>query len=618
MEIENLRQNDEIEQLNENYLQISSQVTNLSDDLITGLNSVRSKSTLINMNDLSQDVKEAMTGNSVAVVGVGAIQNDNIVNNTIKQSKMSDAILSEYGNLIDYDKCSFSMNLDDSGKEISSEYRDVSDYIPILGENYVVGNNNAYEIFYFDIDKVYISKQFPNTSNLVDLTIPEGARYFRVTMYKSTFENYGLYPYVAINKDKYLGTYSGIAGTPTITAPLYTKNDIILTDNNIKNYSISQKKLETNIINAINKNPDYELTNMGNLFDDRLIMKDVAFTTIDIEDFVKVGGFITSYYLNINIAHQYQCFTYGGYYIKWFNESYQLISVDSLLGNKTFTPPIGAKYAKISGELKNIEDKSSSNYLQFVDKSVNILNGMNQIVNPVYKANYLFTETTQLYPELSNKKMIFFGDSWCAGNTSYPGGWASYIRANTYNTICDNKGQNGSTWAQCYNNYLSPSKIAELDVNYDIVCIEAFTNGLYTADPYKTIGKVNTTLFNSIDEINTQMTDTICRDIELCLFQLSHYYEGKRICIIFPYQSRSQAYNNACFKNTIPLVKQIAQKYSIKVFDDFYTSNIPIFDRKYFWDEGEETEEEKIGTHLNQLSYPIIGKNIIEHLNNWA
>lgn len=618
MEIENLKSNSEIQQLNTEYNLISNQITNLNNNLTSGLNSVRPKNVLIGMADLSQDVKTAMTGGSVAVTGQNSVQNENIVNNTITQSKMYDAVLTEYGNLIDYSKCSISKTLNENGQETDSIARDISDFIPVLGNNYAVGNNNAYEVYYYTIDKQYISKQFPNTSNIVDLIIPENAKYFRVTMYKSTYQSYGLYPYIAINKDKYIGNFGNQAGTPTITIPLYSKSDIILEDNNILNNSINEDKFDTDTFNNINKKPDYQLTNLGNLFDDRLIIKHKFFNYIDTEIFSNENGFITSYLINIDTTHQYQCYTFGNYSLKWLDANKDEISVESLIGSKVLTPPDNAKFALLSGDLDNITDKTGNNYLQLVDRAVHVLTDINQVINPIYKANYLYVESTELYPELTNKKMIFFGDSWCAGNTSYPGGWASYVRSNTVNTICENKGQNGSTWAQCYNNYLTAEKIDILDNDYDIVCIEAFTNGLYTDTPYKTIGEVNNTLFNSVDEITSQMSDTICRDIELCLFQLTHKYIGKRICIIFPYQSRSQAYNNACFKDTIPLVKQVAQKYSIKIFDDFYTSNIPTFTRDYYWDTGDETPEEKIGTHLNELGYQIVGRNIVQHLNNWA
>lgn len=596
----------------------NQKINSLNNQLTEGLNNARTKNELITMADLSQDVKTAITGGSVAVVGENSVQNSNIVNNTISQTKMKDAILSEFGNLIEYDKCSLSKTLDNTGNEVDSVARDVSDFIPILGENYHVGNNNAYSVYYYTIDKTFISYQSPNTSNLIKLTIPENAKYFRVTMYKSSYSGYGQYPYVAINDDKYIGTFTNIVGTPTITSPLYTKNDIILADDNIKNNSINQNKFDTETFNILNKNPDFELTNLGNLFDNRLLIYDKGFTHLSTEIQNMKGSFITSYLVNIDVTHQYQCFTFGSYYIKWLDEDENEISVDILVGLKVLTPPENTKFGLISGSVEQTLDKTGRNYLQLVDRAVHVLTDINQVVDPIYKGNYLYTETSELYPELTNKKMVFFGDSWCAGNSSYPGGWASYIRSNTVNTVCENKGQNGSTWAQCYNNYLTSEKINDLSNDYDIICIEAFTNGLYTDTPYKTIGEVDNTLFNSIDEITSQMTDTICRDIELCLFQLAHKYVGKRICIIFPYQSRSQAYNNACFKDTIPLVKQIAQKYSIKIFDDFYTSNIPTFTRDYYWDTGEETEDEKIGTHLNELGYPIIGKNIIQHLNNWS
>lgn len=47
----------------------------------------------INMSDLSQDVKEALTGGSVAVVGINSVNTDNIVNKAVNYQKVTDNIL---------------------------------------------------------------------------------------------------------------------------------------------------------------------------------------------------------------------------------------------------------------------------------------------------------------------------------------------------------------------------------------------------------------------------------------------------------------------------------------------------------------------------------------------
>ena len=61
----------------------------------------RDKDILITMSDIGQDVKEAMTGGSVAVVGKNSVLSDNIVDGQVSIGKLSRDIAPATSNLYD-------------------------------------------------------------------------------------------------------------------------------------------------------------------------------------------------------------------------------------------------------------------------------------------------------------------------------------------------------------------------------------------------------------------------------------------------------------------------------------------------------------------------------------
>lgn len=96
-------------QLSEIQLDVSDNYTYLTQQLNAKANEseVYKKSEKIKMSDLSQDVKESMTGGSVAVVGSNSISRDNLQDNEVIYSKVTplnkSAIINTGGEFIDFD-----------------------------------------------------------------------------------------------------------------------------------------------------------------------------------------------------------------------------------------------------------------------------------------------------------------------------------------------------------------------------------------------------------------------------------------------------------------------------------------------------------------------------------
>lgn len=222
------------------------------------------------------------------------------------------------------------------------------------------------------------------------------------------------------------------------------------------------------------------------------------------------------------------------------------------------------------------------------------------------------TEGEKNYMEnpLTGKSFIFFGDSWCAGNSSAGGGWADWLKRKNPSITVKNCGVHGADWWQCYNKWFVVDKDT-LPNNADYIIIEAYTNGLYVNvdQVAKPLGEVDEfTYYNSVDEI-IALGDTYAVDLEKVLYSIVNKWDGKKIGLMFPYKSADMLRQNNAFRQFREQVFKCCRKYNIAVFDNFDSCNIPSWTQeyidKYFW-HGDDNREHGDGVHLNATGYDII------------
>ena len=211
---------------------------------------------------------------------------------------------------------------------------------------------------------------------------------------------------------------------------------------------------------------------------------------------------------------------------------------------------------------------------------------------------------------LTGKSFIFFGDSWCAGNSSAGGGWADWLKRKNPSITVLNCGMHGADWWQCYNKWFVVDKDT-LPNNADYIIIEAYTNGLYVDvnEVAKPLGEVDEfTYYNSVDEI-IALGDTFAVDLEKVLYSIVTKWNGKKIGLMFPYKSADMLRQNNAFRQFREQVFKCCRKYNIPVFDNFDSCNIPSWTQeyidKYFW-HGDDNREHGDGVHLNATGYDII------------
>ena len=154
---------------------------------------------VFSMANMGQDVKEAMTGGSVAVVGVNTILEENIVKGQITPPTTS--FLKNCGNLVDNSnfKITKGKYLNGNTGEIANATGDnyvvVENFIPVeVGKTYVFNSAISW-LYCYDSANNFISRVATTDCSVTwkRATVPEGVSYVRIYCDKSVFNYTKIY-----------------------------------------------------------------------------------------------------------------------------------------------------------------------------------------------------------------------------------------------------------------------------------------------------------------------------------------------------------------------------------------------------------------------------------------
>lgn len=165
------------------------------------------KDEVFSMSNMGQDIKEAMTGGSVAVVGVNTILKDNIVKKQIVPSKFSKiSIVSN--NLIDIDDGTYGYFIDHTTGNLRPELSEypmwTTGYIEVEeGETYFRGATRGYSAWY-DNAYNFISGINQHTGNEF-IVAPTNACYFRTSTTKGSINTLCI---IRSNKQEIIDEYA--------------------------------------------------------------------------------------------------------------------------------------------------------------------------------------------------------------------------------------------------------------------------------------------------------------------------------------------------------------------------------------------------------------------------
>lgn len=177
--------------LNETLLKdINDNVDNFKVEVNKQLDNKANKNEVFSMANMGQDVKEAMTGGSVAVVGRNSVLTETIADNQVNQYKVD--FINEDNNLLRAEGLTFNKNIDvNSGLTIESDGYVTTDFISVDSSvlytfNFykLAPNNPGATVIYYNSDKTIISNEFVSEFSF---TTPKNCGYIRIS-----FPNYDI------------------------------------------------------------------------------------------------------------------------------------------------------------------------------------------------------------------------------------------------------------------------------------------------------------------------------------------------------------------------------------------------------------------------------------------
>lgn len=161
------------------------------------LNNKMNKNDVLSMANMGQDVKEAMTGGSVAIVGVDAVLNENIKPETIEPN--STTFYENGFNILKYeiDKTNINKNISNSdGSAYSATGFSSTDFIRVKPNTQYIGfikdkYSNLTKIYdrlcFYDSQRKFISTlDGSNRSNNIKFTTPSNCYFIRFSQYKNS------------------------------------------------------------------------------------------------------------------------------------------------------------------------------------------------------------------------------------------------------------------------------------------------------------------------------------------------------------------------------------------------------------------------------------------------
>ena len=177
--------------LNETLLKdINDKVDNFKVEVNEELDNKASKNEVFSMANMGQDIKEAMTGGSVAVVGRNSVLTETIADNQVNQYKVD--FIKEDNNLLRAEGLTFNKNIDvNSGLTIESDGYVTTDFISVDSSTLytfnfykLAPNNPGATVIYYNSDKTIISNEFVTEFSF---TTPKNCGYIRIS-----FPNYDI------------------------------------------------------------------------------------------------------------------------------------------------------------------------------------------------------------------------------------------------------------------------------------------------------------------------------------------------------------------------------------------------------------------------------------------
>ena len=215
----------EFDMVNENIRDVDGKLGNKMD-----------RNGILTMANMGQDIKEAMTGGSVSVVGNHSVAKNNVLPNQITHEKLANNVLKfKESNLITDIYPGGFVNWNNGSIQSSDQYS-YSNYISIAGCNVIYGRANYHYAFY-DSNLKFISgnQGYPNAVQPIEIPVPEGGEFIRVSIQTQIVEHF------VLGSTLDFVSYPGSVNTLIIPSTTANGEKIVLEDGMVNTNSLSDK-----------------------------------------------------------------------------------------------------------------------------------------------------------------------------------------------------------------------------------------------------------------------------------------------------------------------------------------------------------------------------------------
>lgn len=400
-------------EVEEKFISVEEKIKNNSEQLDNKAN----KNEIFTMANMGQDVKEAMTGGSVAVVGKNTVLSENIVDKQINQYKVD--FINNDNNLLRNENLTFDKSIDtNSGLLVLNPGYIATDFISVIENKYytfkffkLAPDNPGVIVIFYRGDKTIISNEFITEFNF---TTPLDCAFVRIN-----FPNYDI---IKINNT-------------------FLSKDTAKTLPKIKNEYLDESFLNNNFENNFAKKCIEPLN--CTFFDKVTNIKDITQFQKNKTVNPTTGGF-----------EGFSGRTILGFYDVKYADAIN-VNTDTIMflydANKSILSSVNGGNIIKSGTIINITHSTDINDIKFVvivaltidDTTLN-----NIIITPSkYKydgVNKYYLKDTMInslnnFSFYKNKKITCFGDSITAQNQ-----WQPHV-ANYFGCTMINKGVGGTT-----------------------------------------------------------------------------------------------------------------------------------------------------------------------------
>lgn len=538
---------------------IKGEVNELNTQYKDIANNKADKNSVFTMANMGQDIKEAMTGGSVAVVGKNSVLTENIADKQVTMEKTSFIDVTRIVDLLPKERL-----LGDNKSwnnvgwwEDSSNYYVMETPISIVpGENYRIFSNiggnfkglNISKIIFKSVTSTEVGSEgyVGNKINVSSyITIPEGATYMFIQFYNGDEGS--------LSKQEFLNTLCMVKGTEIPTPKIPTMDGVLIPylDEKIK-------QIETDLQQKNDK--------LTNIFPQNIeIMENTQLNGLGwYED--HEGRFTIKTPIPVNEGETYS-FALDDFPVRpaWVsikkNDSLGDYESSNLLDRPSYPTkiiiPTGGKYI----------------FLTFDDKF------KDNIANLVISQNC--SSVSKISNALKNKKIMSLGDS-----LTEQGYWQNYLCGRLGAKDYLNLGIGGKRVFEFIEN-VNLDNIKDVNI---ITIMGFFNNGSNIA------GDIS-------DAKSNESTSSVCAQYKYVIEYLYNLKKDIRIILLTPHRPKA---NDVVDK--VNIVKQVGQLYGIPVVDVYnnagfndITYDLYLADAVHSSDEGYRKEAEYITAQINSI-----------------